>query len=214
MPTVRLPPVSHCFMRTPLALLLALLGASVPLTAQAPPDLSGLWSATQRVGPDIRGPLIIHRTADGWRADIAGFSVPAQTKGQIFAFELPDAKGALRDGFWIQPDGFATPVHLVREGPNRWRGTVVPLENRLTFYLPITRQPDGTYRTYLRNPERNAGVFIRARSVAVTGKNLSMMLGLDPSTGKCWVLRPSVRMIGAPNDKPRGHVQTPRPSFV
>lgn len=158
-----------------LASILALLGSSVICAAQSPPDLSGLWSATQRLGPDIRGPLIIHRTADGWRADIAGFSVPAQIKGQTFAFALPDAKGALRDGFWIQPEGFATPLHLVQEGANRWRGTVVPLENRLTFYLPITRQPDGTYRTYLRNPERNAGVFIRARSIEVAGKDIRLI---------------------------------------
>ena len=156
-------------------MLLALVGASVPLTAQSPADLSGLWSATQRFGPDIRGPLIIHRTADGWRADIAGFSVPARMNGQTFAFDLPDAKGALRDGFWIQPDGFATPVDLVRDGANRWRGAVVPLENRLTFYLPITRQPDGAYRTYLRNPERNVGVFIRARTIEVTGKSITLI---------------------------------------
>ena len=162
-------------MRLPVAFILALLAASGPLRAQSQDDLSGLWSATLRFGPDIRGPLIIHRTADGWRADIAGFSVPAQLKGQTFAFELPDGKGALRDGFWIQPDGFATPLHLVQAGPNRWRGTVVPLENRLTFYLPITRQADGTYRTYLRNPERNVGVFIRARSIAVTGNTIRLI---------------------------------------
>ncbi len=192
MPTVRLSTVSHRFMRPPLPLILSLLGSSVPVAAQSRPDLSGLWSATQRFGPDIRGPLIIHRTADGggWRADIAGFSVPVRLDGQSvrppspegrggqgvrFAFELPDGKGALRDGFWIQPDGFATPLHLVQEGPNRWRGTVVPLENRLTFYLPIARQPDGTYRTYLRNPERNAGVFIRARTIEVTGNNIRLI---------------------------------------
>src|SRR4029077_8269960 len=116
MATVRSSTVSHSVMRTPLALILALLGASVPGTAQAPPDLSGLWAATLRFGPDIRGPLIIHRTADAWRSAIAGVSVPARLKGQTFAFELPDGKGALRDGFWIQPDGFATPLHLVQAG--------------------------------------------------------------------------------------------------
>src|SRR5689334_12406857 len=108
MPTVRLSTVSHRVMRATLGFLLALLGVSVPLTAQSRPDLSGLWSATLRFGPDIHGPLIIHRTADGWRADIAGFSVPARMEGQSgqgVSFELPDAKGALRDGFWIQPDG-------------------------------------------------------------------------------------------------------------
>ena len=125
MPTVRLSTVSHRFMRPPLPLILSLLGSSVPVAAQSRPDLSGLWSATQRFGPDIRGPLIIHRTADagGWRADIAGFSVPVRLDGQSvrppspegrggqgvrtpegrggqgarFAFELPDGKGALRD---------------------------------------------------------------------------------------------------------------------
>lgn len=162
-------------MRAPLPLILTLLGPSVPLTAQAPPDLSGLWSATLRFGPDISGPLIIYRTPDGWRADIAGFSVPARLDGRSFAFDLPDGKGALRDGFWIQPDGYASPLQLATDGPNRWRGTVLPLENRLTFYLPITRQPDGTYRTYLRNAERNVGVFIRARSIALDGRNIRLI---------------------------------------
>src|SRR5213082_30995 len=43
--------------------------------AQSTPDLTGLWGATLRFGPDTRGPLIIYRTRDGWRADIAGFTV-------------------------------------------------------------------------------------------------------------------------------------------
>ena len=188
MPTVSVCTVSHRFMRPHLPLLLALLSSSVRLTAQSHPELSGLWSATLRFGPDTRGPLIIYRTADGWRADIAGFSMRIDSQsvrapspdgrggqGVSLAFDLPDAKGSLRDGFWIQPEGFATPVHLVREGLNRWRGTVAPLENRLTFYLPITRQPDGTYRTYLRNPERNIGVFIRAQRIELAGNTIRLI---------------------------------------
>src|ERR1041384_1801537 len=93
MPTVRSSPVSHPVMRTPPALILALLGASVPLTAQSPPDLSGLWSATLRFGPDIRGPLIIYRTGDGWRADIAGFSVPARIDSQSVRSPSPQGGG-------------------------------------------------------------------------------------------------------------------------
>ncbi|HEY6158640.1 MAG TPA: serine hydrolase [Gemmatimonadales bacterium] len=185
-----------------LCAVLALLAPSGPAAAQAEPDLQGLWSATLRFGPDIRGPLIIYRTADGggWRADIAGFSIPVRidsqsvrspspegrggqgvrtstkrSQGVRFFFELPDGKGSLRDGFWIQPQGYATPVELVRDGPNRWRGTVVPLENRLTFYLPITRQADGTYRTYLRNPERNAGVFTPVQRIEVTGNAVRLI---------------------------------------
>jgi CubicO group peptidase (beta-lactamase class C family) len=144
-------------------------------------DLSGLWSATLRFGPDIHGPLVIYRTREGWRADLAGFSVPARQHGQTFAFELPDRKGSFRNGHWIQPEGFASPVQLVPDGPNRWRGTVTPLENRLTFYLPIDR----TLRTYLRNPERNIGWFMRARRIELSGTEarlLGTMFGRGPDT--------------------------------
>ena len=162
-------------MRTALALTLALIGGGFASrsAAQSTPDLSGLWGATLRFGPDIRGPLIIYRTPEGWRADIAGFSVPARREGETFAFELPDGKGALRGGHWIK--GYATPVRLVADGKDRWRGTIAPLEDRFTFYMPITRQPDGTLRTYLRNPERNAGRFIRASRIDVTGQDVRLL---------------------------------------
>src|SRR3989440_7282773 len=124
--------------------------------AQSTPDLPGLWGATRRFGPDTRGPLIIYRTPEGWRADVAGFTVPVRgDRPATFAFDLPDGKGSFRNGHWIQ-GGAAAPVTLVSDLRRRWRGMVTPLDNRLTFYLPITRQADGTLRTYLRNPERNA----------------------------------------------------------
>jgi CubicO group peptidase (beta-lactamase class C family) len=167
-------------MTTILALTLALSQAA----AQAPADLSGLWAATLRFGPDVRGTLIIVREPNGWRADIAGFSVPVRgERPQAFAFELPDGKGAFRNGHWIA-GGTATPVTLVPDGPSRWRGTITPLENRLTFYLPITRQPDGTLRTYLRNPERNAGIFMRARRLEVNGSDVRLIgpRGRGPDT--------------------------------
>jgi CubicO group peptidase (beta-lactamase class C family) len=229
MPTIRLSPVSHRVMRPPLAFILALLGASGPLTGQAPPDLSGLWAATLRFGPDIRGPLIIQRTADGWRADIAGFSVPVRIDGQSarppspegrggqgvrtperrggqgvrtperrggqgvrFAFALPDGKGSFRNGHWFQAERYATPVRLAPDGPNRWRGTITPLENRLTFYLPVTGQADGTQRTYLRNPERNLGRFVRVSRIEVTGTDVRLIgrAGQRPDTtlaqGRYW----------------------------
>src|SRR5262245_59534967 len=144
-------------MKTFVAFLALALLAPCAAVAQSTPDFSGLWQATLRLGPDISGPLVVYRTADGWRADIAGFSVPAVVNGRAVSFTLPDGRGSFKNGHWYQPDRFATPVPLVAEGPNRWRGTVKPLENRLTMYLPVTRQPDGTLRTYLRNPERNWG---------------------------------------------------------
>jgi CubicO group peptidase (beta-lactamase class C family) len=134
-------------------------------------DLSGLWTATQRFGPDARGTLFVMRTADGWRADIAGYSVTSQT----LSFSLPDRAGDFRGnmvgraihGYWIQPrtnyngGRYATPVTLVPDGAGRWRGTVTPWDDRFTMYFPLTSAGPGKYDTYLRNPDRNLGRFFR-----------------------------------------------------
>jgi CubicO group peptidase (beta-lactamase class C family) len=165
-----------------MTLLLALL--LVQAANATTPDLTGLWGARLRFGPDIGGTLIIRQTAEGYRADIAGYSVPATRSGASFTFQLPDGKGTLRDGHWVQ-GGVATPVTLVSDGPNRWRGTVTPLQNHLTYYLPITRQPDGSLRTYLRNPERNFGWFTRVKRIEVRGNDVRLigsMFGRGPDT--------------------------------
>lgn len=166
-----------------------LLGLPTAAAQQSAPDLTGLWAATVRFGPDIRGPLTLLRGASGWRADFAGFSVPARVDGQRIAFELPDQKGSFRGtlnrrdivGQWIgqrtQNSGlaYATPVVLKADGPNRWRGDVMPLDDSFTFYLPVTRQGDGTYAAYLRNPERNQGRFIPVSRVELKGDVVTLM---------------------------------------
>ena len=127
-------------------------------------DMQGLWQATVRLGPDVRGPLLIYRTGDGLRAEVAGFKVTATRTGQSFEFTLQDGNGEARDGYWIQ-NGFATPLRLIQDGPNRWRGEITPLAETYTVFLPITRAADGTLRTYIRNPERNFGVFTRVKRI-------------------------------------------------
>jgi CubicO group peptidase (beta-lactamase class C family) len=62
---------------------------------------------------------------------------------------------------------YAIPITLEANGPNRWRGEVVPLDDAFTFYLPVTRRGDGTYAAYLRNPERNLGRFISVSRIEV-----------------------------------------------
>ncbi len=57
------------------------------------PDLSGLWAAKIRFGPDIRGPLILLRDGNAWTADIAAFRVTASDKGGVISFSLPMARG-------------------------------------------------------------------------------------------------------------------------
>ena len=94
----------HAF-RCVLVLLLGLLasGSSSPL---APPEstgpaqeLTGLWEAKRRFGPDIRGSLRIRASANGWRAEIAGRSTVAKVTGDAIAFELPDGNGEFRGRF-------------------------------------------------------------------------------------------------------------------
>lgn len=173
---------------------LSLLAATVVLAGSAryqavAPDLAGLWSAKLRFGPDIRGTLRIVRVGGEWRADIAGFSVPAKFTGQSLSFELPDAKGSFRGkanggyitGHWLQPvtavagRAFATPLTLRSDGPDRWRGEVVPLDDTFTLYLPLNRMSDGTYSAYLRNPDRNLGRFIPVTRVETSGEAIRLI---------------------------------------
>jgi CubicO group peptidase (beta-lactamase class C family) len=156
---------------------------------EAAPDLTGLWAAKVRFGPDIRGPLLLLRAGTGWRADIAGYSVAARVDGRGALFELPDGKGSFRGkpagrdivGHWVGQRSYnsglayATPVVLKPKGPDRWRGEVLPLDDSFTFYMPVTRRPDGAYATFLRNPERNQGRFIPVSRVELRGSVVTLI---------------------------------------
>lgn len=176
-------------MKRTAAVILAAAGLLVEIPSSkaqsSTPDLSGLWVAKARYGPDIRGPLIILGNGRSWIADIAGFTVSARTDGSSISFDLPDDKGHFRGrlngreivGNWFGPKSFAyaTPLSLRPDGVNRWRGEVTPLDNTFTFYMPMTRRPDGTYATYLRNPERNQGRFIPVSSVRVNDDAVELL---------------------------------------
>lgn len=156
---------------------------------QSGSDLTGLWAAKVRFGPDIRGSLTLLRDRNGWRADIAGFSVPAWYHGRDVQFQLPDGKGGFRGklngrdivGQWVgqraQSSGnaYATPILLKANGPNRWRGEVNLLDDSFTYYMPVTRRGDGTYAAYLRNPERNQGRFIPVSRIELKGDVVTLI---------------------------------------
>ena len=160
--------------------LIALCGAALAATTvQAQvgtPGLEGLWAATQRYGPDIRGTLTIAARDGGLIADVGGFAVPVQQHGTSLSFALPDGKGSFRgvrrgatvEGQWIQAvtrNGgarYATPITLRAAGRGSWSGTIMPLDDHMSYYLPLTRSAAGRYATYLRNPERNQGIFLGA----------------------------------------------------
>jgi CubicO group peptidase (beta-lactamase class C family) len=161
------------------ALVLVPLGA---VAAQTPPpaaeqaqklaDLNGLWGAKKWFGPDVRGQLIIERTKDGLRADLAAREAHVTQRGQELSFELPGEQGGFNGrfegaglirGHWIRgrtpiSNGrAASPVVLRAVATGRWLGSVDPGEDEFSFYVFARRTADGSYSAVLRNPEFDLG---------------------------------------------------------
>jgi len=176
--------------RRSLALAAALMLASAGAWAQTAlqPSLEGLWAARNMNAP-VHGTLLIVERGGRLSADIAGFQVPVVVSGNALRFELPDGKGGFRGarrgkdiaGHWIQgmtaASGarFSTPVTLHAGAPGRWQAEIVPLDDVMSFYLPVTRTGDGNYATYLRNPERNVGRFIPVSRIAMDGDSVRLL---------------------------------------
>lgn len=165
-----------------------MLALAAPAPAAEAPDLSGLWSARLRFGPDVKGALLLLYEDGAWRADVAGFSPPVRSEDGRLAFELPDGRGSFRGrregrlirGQWIQERSatgglaYATPIVLEPDGRGRWRGVIVPREDAFTYFLPLKREGSG-YSAYLRNPERNQGRFIRVSRAELEGDELRLI---------------------------------------
>jgi CubicO group peptidase (beta-lactamase class C family) len=170
----------------PCVLLMATTAIAQPSTQQS---LEGLWVAHERYGPEIRGKLMLLPRGDGLVADIAGFTAPVSQDGNALAFELPDGKGSFRgtrsgstiEGQWLQArtvEGgtrYATPVVLHRDSRGLWTGEVDPRDDHMTYYLPVTRSADGRYSTYLRNPERNQGIFLGVSRIEQDGEAIRLV---------------------------------------
>jgi CubicO group peptidase (beta-lactamase class C family) len=147
-------------------------------TAQTPraDPLLCIWSSVQRFHDGTPKELVVTSERSTWRARIDGAESAFTGSGEIriTIAEKGTFRGALdrkRDvinGFWITPVGtrpgltnpydpqaFASPVVLTRSGNGRWKGTVMPMEQKITLYLKIFQAPDGTMLAAFRNPEAN-----------------------------------------------------------
>jgi CubicO group peptidase (beta-lactamase class C family) len=174
------------------ALAITLLFCVAAVTAE---DLTGLWKAKSRFGPDARGPLVIQKEGTGYRADMLGRRLPVRLEAGELTFELPDRLGKFRGklegkdirGHWFR---FGTPVNwsgstwpvalspvlLEPDGPNRWRGNVVPLQDDFTFFLYLAEtRPDGSLRAVLRNPEFDFGTQQGVERLVVDGSRVKLM---------------------------------------
>lgn len=151
--------------------------------------LIGLWAVEQDLGPLVRGELIVDARRQEWRARIGGYDIPVERQGNDVSFRLPAEAGEFRAhvtadaksimGHWIQPanlvynNRYASPVVLLKTETDVWRGEIVPLNERLSFYISIRRLPDGSLSAFIRNPEFN---LFRGRTyrVALDGKDLML----------------------------------------
>lgn len=154
--------------------------------------LVGLWGTEQSFGPLVRGTLTIDARKAEWRATIAGFEVYVKHYGDRLHFSLPDGAGEfcgridstsnIINGQWIQPAGivnnnrYATPVRLIASSKTVWSGAVIPLNDRVSFYVSIKSQPSGLITAVIINPEFN---LFRRHSYTVT-LNDSNVAFVDP----------------------------------
>jgi CubicO group peptidase (beta-lactamase class C family) len=179
-------------MRTPVGTLLlaaTLFAASVQgqTVPSPPPALEGIWGATRRLGPAVRGPFMLTRSGGKWRAQVAQFDQPVQIEGGrpafTLTFTLPGGQGSFTGrlgkdkvirGHWILRR-MASSITLRPVGAGIWRGEIVPLDDEFTVYLAVTRQPDGSLGAYLRNPDRNLGLFWGVERLEQAGNRVKLI---------------------------------------
>jgi CubicO group peptidase (beta-lactamase class C family) len=135
------------------------------------PSIDGVWAADLTMRNLVAGTLTVDGRSNDWVSTVAGYAVTATHDDSTIQFALPGDAGAFRgrlasqgtkiDGQWIQPPAplwsirYATPVHLQQVSPRVWRGTIVPLPERVSFYISVRSSPDGARSATILNPEFN-----------------------------------------------------------
>ena len=176
-------------------------GPSGQTTGDAPhaDPLIGIWASVTRFNNSSPRELVISRERSTWRARIADreSTVDGQTP---MRFEIP-GQGSFRgslggkviNGIWAEMPGtlpglvnpydqvYTSPVVLKRSGKDRWKGTVRPLEQRITVYLKVFQAADGTLQAVFRNPEANMVGEAMQYRVSRDGESVVFSAGPDPS---------------------------------
>ncbi|MDQ3917615.1 MAG: beta-lactamase family protein [Acidobacteriota bacterium] len=189
---IRAAPFTKIVTSILLAALVCLLPAPHAASADEDPTaaLAGLWGFERTLGPEVSGELTITRRGAAWRARVAGSEAPVRSDRDELSFTLPNDRGQFRGrlskdagrivGHWIQPPTvtggtrYATPLELVAAGDKVWRGQVAPLTDRVELYLSVSRQGDGTYSAFLRDPLQNVGAFLRLGSIRLEGDSVRL----------------------------------------
>ena len=180
----------------------------------APPAIDGVWYASRSFGPAVRGTLGVTESHGHWTAQIAHKTVPGVAgswggprggAASVIEFNFGADAGRLEletsaggrpsaAAWWVQPpdsyssNGHATPVTLTPTTVRRWSGVVRPLDDRMTFYLPVTTNADGSHSAFLRNPERNFGLFNTVERLELSGSDVTLLGRPRGAEGKAEVV--------------------------
>ncbi|MGA8475108.1 MAG: serine hydrolase domain-containing protein [Candidatus Cybelea sp.] len=72
---------------------------------------------------------------------------------------------------WVQPGNASWPPFAL---------AVTPIDETLHYLLIVRKQPDGTIRAFVRNPEANQGAFIGTRTLRLDGATLRLRAPNEP----------------------------------
>jgi CubicO group peptidase (beta-lactamase class C family) len=172
------------------------------LPDEGPDPVIGTWEKVIRFNDSSPRELEISRKGSSWSARSAGIEAPFDVINDVVRFTLA-GHGSFRGkvdrgsktirGFWIEPSGavkglenpynqrFASPVVLERSGKDRWKGTIRPIEQRITLYLKIYRGSDGNLLAAFRNPEANMIGGANLYRVSREGDAIVFTAGPDPA---------------------------------
>ncbi|MEM1245741.1 MAG: serine hydrolase [Acidobacteriota bacterium] len=178
--------------------LLLFLACAVPGTAQR---FDGVWRAQEDFGPRLVGELRIELTeGEAGTAQIGGRQAKLERTVTGIAAEFGEGSsfrgdftedGTIR-GVWIQATGVsftyphAAPLVLEKNGKDRWRGQVPVVDDAITFFLKVETDDEGKQHAFLRNPERNLGIFLRIATLQHKNGKVALLSedGSERMTGR------------------------------
>jgi CubicO group peptidase (beta-lactamase class C family) len=146
--------------------------------------LVGIWGAERLFVPSNSIQVTVTSDSqDRYFAHALGVSVNVSTTADKFQFELPRSLGSFSGqkvsetlivGHWISEPGlinfspYASPMNLTQTAKNTWTGKVQPLPQNFSMYLNFQQGNDtDKLNVFLKNPERNQGIFIRVASAKI-----------------------------------------------